>query len=131
MRSCPGNTAPSGCSLLEVLIALSVLAILGAVTLRGIHQGQDSLAATGWKDTAMTLGLNLLAERALTADAAKDKKIAQASEGTFSPEHPAMRWRIEKHALGVVEGSRTVLLVFQEQGSQSYELRIESFEAVE
>ena len=131
MRSCPGKTAPSGFSLLEVLIALSVLAILGAVTLRGIHQGQNSLAETGWKDTAMTLGLNLLAERNLTADEAKGKKEAEANEGSFAPEYPTMHWRFEKRAFSAVEGSHTVLVVFQEQSVHPYELRIEFFERAE
>ena len=79
----------------------------------------------------MTLGLNLIAERNLATDETKGKKEAQANEGTFAPEHPTMRWRFEKRALSVTEGSYTVLLVFQEQSVRPYEIRIEFFETAE
>ena len=111
-----------GFSLLEVLIALAVLAILGTVTLRGIHESQNTLAEDRWKDTATRLARNLLYEQRL-----EERDLA--SGGTFSPEHPSMHWRREKQDLGELDGWRSAVVVRQEQGSQLYEIRLETFDA--
>lgn len=111
-----------GFSLLEVLIALAVLAILGAVTLRGIHVSQNTLAEDRWKDTATRLGRNLLYEQKL------EGKTSLAG-GTFSPEHPTMHWRMESHTLEATQASRLTMLIQQQYGTQIYEVRLETFDS--
>lgn len=113
----------SGFSLLEVLVALAVLAILGTVTVRGVHENQSTLSEDRWKDTATLMARNLLYTQALEGGEA-------ASGGSFAPEYPAMRWEREVRELGGAEGSRSVVVVRQEQGSRTYDIRLETFDAL-
>lgn len=114
----PGN----GFSLLEVLVALAVLAILGTVTLRGVHEGQDIISEDRWKDIATRMARNLLYEEALEGG-------EPASEGTFFPEYPAMRWQRYTRELDGNGGSRSVVLVRREEGGRECEVRLEAFDA--
>ncbi len=114
-----GNVS-AGFSLLEVLIALSILAILGAVTVRGVHEGQESLARSRWNDLATLLGRNLLYAQTFEGH--------PGGEGSFAPQWPEIRWRVQHRDFGEGGITRTVVLIWKEQGTQRYEIRLETFE---
>lgn len=122
-RSASPPRGDGGFSLLEVLIALSVLAILGTVTLRGVHQTQDILFEDDWRDRAVRMGRNLLYEANLGAKAA-------GTSGTFAPRYPEIHWRLVSREFSNGQGAFRVFEIFEKKGTRRHEIRLESFNAV-
>lgn len=80
-------SSEKGFTLLEVLVALTILGMIAMTVLRATGDGLLSMADNGWKDRAALLGRNQFILLSL-------KGFKGGMQGNFAPEHPEISWRV-------------------------------------
>lgn len=107
-----------GFTLLEVLVALSILSIVGIYVIRACGDSLSQVADTGWMDQAARLGRSRMAEIVRNG-------IKNGMEGTFSPRYPRVSWRASVTSLEDIPGRRVEFTVYEQQGRIRHELVLE------
>lgn len=94
----------AGFTLLEVLVALTVLSLTGLVVIRACGDSLTQVAESGWRDTAIRLG------RAKMLALVREG-ISGNSRGTFAPEQPQLTWQARLTSVPDREGRRLEFIV--------------------
>lgn len=92
----------AGFTLLEVLIALTILGAVSLVVIRAVGDGMVEIADSAWKDRAVRLG-RMQIERLGSAKG--------GSRGSFAPDYPHIIWQASISPLEDVPGRRLELVV--------------------
>lgn len=95
-----------GFTLLEVVVALLVVAVAVAGAVRFSLENQETLAAIRNQDTAV-----LLARAKMFEMMEEGVNAATGKEGDFGQDHPDFSWEAEAHSTGVGDYYRLVLTV--------------------
>ncbi len=108
----------AGFTLLEVLVALSILSIVGIFLIRACGDTLTQVAETGWLDEAARLGRARMAECIRLG-------IRGNMEGTFAPRRPELRWKATFSSRKGLPGRVLTFTVFERQGGRRHELILE------
>lgn len=102
-----------GFTLLEVLIALTILSGVSLVVIRAVGDGMVQIADSSWRDQAVHLGRMQL-------DKLASGTLRGSLQGSFAPDYPNLSWKAavsslndapgRKLELTVREGERSVVL---------------------
>ena len=108
----------TGFTLLEVLVALSLLAIVALAVIRACGEGLVQVGDSGWTDTAVRVGR------------ARMYEIVQSGgngnlQGTFAPQYPEMRWRAHVHDLRDLPGRRLEFIITEGEEKARHEISLE------
>ena len=102
----------AGFTLLEVLVALTILSTVALLAVRVSGDSQVQLAGTGWQDEVLRAGRGTLI-LLLREDA---KNLEQW--GTLAPKFPSVEWRSKRVPLQCMEGSRLEFRLVDTQNSR-------------
>lgn len=94
----------AGFTLLEVLIALTILGGVSLVVIQAVGDGMVQIADSAWKDRAVRLGRMQL-------DKLAGGTIKGGLRGSFAPDYPAIAWQASISPLEDVPGRRLELVV--------------------
>ena len=113
MRASPGTRAARGFSLLEVMVALAILAA-GLLAVTQITSGAlENHARAVRLEVATVLARGKLAELQDTFDKQGFKDFDEEEEGTFERDgHPEVRWKLEVHRPRAELGPDQLLALF-------------------
>ena len=93
-RPFPGNRSPfpdkAGFTLLEVMVAMALLALFLVPLLGGVISGLSSIERTQNLQLARQLALNKLDE--VQMEVLPEMEVER--EGDFGPEHPEFKWQV-------------------------------------
>lgn len=93
-----------GFTLLEVLVALTILSAVAITVLRLVGDNLTGIGDSGWNDRAALLGRNQLLKLETSG-------LKNDSSGNFGPEYPEIAWRLTIKSLGEGAGRRLELTV--------------------
>ena len=108
----------AGFTLLEVLVALSLLAIVALAVIRACGEGLIQVGDSGWADTAVRIGRAKMYEVVLSGGKGN-------LQGTFAPQHPEMRWQAHVHDLQDLPGRRMEFVITEGEGKARHEVAME------
>lgn len=109
----------SGFTLLEVLVALTVLSLVALLAMRVSGDSLIQLADTGWRDQAMRLG------RARLVEILRDDGKRLEQRGTLAPHMPGVEWHSKLYSLRGLGGRRLELVLAEERGAIRREVVLE------
>ncbi len=118
MNTRPTRQGTAGFTLLEVLVAISIVSIVGLYLVQATGSGLTQVAETAWHDNAARLGRQKLSELVRNG-------IKGSAQGAFAPDHPHIAWTAQALALKDVPGRHVRLSVHETQGQKRYELILE------
>ena len=110
--------AASGFTLLEVLVALSILAIVAFTLIRACGEGLVYVADSGWADMAVRVGRAKMQEVVLEGGKGN-------LQGTLAPLHPELKWEARVHSLPDLPGRRLEFILSEGVGKARHELFME------
>lgn len=110
--------ASAGFTLLEVLVALSLLAIVALAVIRACGEGLIQVGDSGWADTAVRVGRAKMYEVVLSGGNGN-------LQGSFSPEYPDMKWRAQMYDLQDFPGRRLEFIITEGEGKARHEVTME------
>lgn len=110
------TVAVNGFTLLEVLIALTILSMVALTVLRATGDSLLGLTDNGWKDRAVLLGRNQLVLLSL-------KDFKGSLQGTFAPEYPDMSWQVKVSDIKDGKGRKVEMIVSE----GPHEISLEKF----
>ena len=116
----------SGFTLLEVLVAVAILAIALVAILKANVQNLDALTTSRETTTASLLAAGKLAE----IEAAGVANWGE-SQGDFGEDYPDYFWQVETSSTAVEGLERVAVIVQRSGGVAGREVRIEEFMLVE
>ncbi|MBS6830509.1 MAG: prepilin-type N-terminal cleavage/methylation domain-containing protein [Desulfovibrio sp.] len=108
-----------GFTLLEVLVALTVLSLVALLVIRVSGDSLSQLAETGWADQAVCLG-----RAKLVALLREDRKNLE-QRGTLAPEMPEVEWHSKLYSLRGLNGKRLEFTLTEAQGTLKREVVLE------
>lgn len=108
----------AGFTLLEVLVALSLLAIVALAVIRACGEGLVQVGDSGWADTAVRVGRARMYEIVLSGGNGN-------LQGTLAPQHPEMQWRAHVHDLQGLPGRRLEFIISEGEGKERHEIFME------
>ena len=120
------NELSSGFTLLEVLVAVAILAIAMVAILKANVQNLDALTTSRETTTASLLASSKLAE----VEAAGVANWVE-SQGDFGEDYPDYSWQVETSSTEVEGLERIAVIVQRRGGVAGREVRIEQFMLVE
>jgi general secretion pathway protein I len=121
-----GLGSRAGFTLLEVLVAVAILAIAMVAILKANVQNLDALTTSRETTTASLLAASKLAE----IEAAGVANWGE-SQGDFGEDYPEYTWQVEASSTEVEGLERIVVVVQRGGGVTGREVRIEEFMLVE
>ncbi len=101
---------PEGFTLMEVMIAMAILAIALVVIFQSQSQSASMAAHARFLTTA-----SLLAQSRMTEIEAKDPRNLQSEDGDFGVEFPDYRWRLEVRDTEIDRVKRLEMIVTHER----------------
>jgi general secretion pathway protein I len=116
----------SGFTLLEVLVAVAILAIAMVAILKANVQNLDSLTKSREMTTASLLAASKLAE----VEAAGAANWSE-SQGDFGEDYPEFSWQVETTSTEAEGLERITVIVQRSEGVAGREVSIEEFMLVE
>lgn len=96
----------AGFTLLEVLIALTILSAVSLVVIRAVGDGMAQIGDNGWTDQAARLGLSQMTR--IMQQGAKG-----SAQGSFAPDYPDIRWTAKVSGIDSAPGRKLELTVRQ------------------
>jgi general secretion pathway protein I len=121
-----GRNKTSGLTLLEVLVAVAILAIAMVAILKANVQNLDALTKSRERTTSSLLAASKLAE----IEAAGVANWGE-SQGDFGEDYPEFTWQVETTSTGVDGLEQIAVIVQRSGGVAGREVRIEEFMLVE
>lgn len=109
----------SGFTLLEVLVALTVLSLVALLAIRVSGDSLGQLADTGWRDQAVRLG------RAKLVEILREHGKRLEQRGTLAPNMPGVEWHSKLHSLRGLGGQRLEFVLAEERGAIRREVVLE------
>lgn len=104
-----------GFTLLEVLIAITILSTTSVLIVRLCGDGQVQLANTDWQDTMTRAGRNLMVE--LVCALPENAPISRLEQwGTLAPTHPEVRWASSVQPMERFPMYRMTLRMYDDSG---------------
>lgn len=94
----------AGFTLLEVLIALTILSAVSLVVIRAVGDGMTQIGDSGWKDQAMRLGRTQLLRL-------NRQDLRGNMEGSFAPDYPHITWKATVKTLNDLPGRKLELVI--------------------
>jgi general secretion pathway protein I len=126
MRYLKKKTSAQGFTLLEVLVAVAILAIAMVAILKANVQNLDSLTKSREMTTASLLASSKLAE----IEAAGVANWSE-SQGDFGEDYPEFTWQVETTSTEVDGLERITVIVQRSEGVAGREVSIEELMLVE
>ena len=126
MKYCWRKSKAKGLTLLEVLVAVAILAIAMVAILKANVQNLDGLTKSRETTTASLLAASKLAE----IEAAGVANWGE-SQGDFGEDYPEYTWQVETTSTEVEGLERIAVIVQRSGGVAGTELRIEELMLVE
>lgn len=117
-RRSRGGRQAAGFTLLEVLVALSLLAIVALAVIRACGEGLIQVGDSGWADTAVRIGRAKMYEVVLSGGKGN-------LQGSFAPQYPEMRWQAQIHDLQDLPGRRLEFVITEGEGRARHEVALE------
>lgn len=109
--------AAAGFTLLEVLVALSLLAIVALAVIRACGENLIQVGDSAWADTAVRVGRAKMYEVVLSGRG--------NLQGTFAPQYPDMRWHAHMYDVQDFPGRRLEFVITEGEGKARHEVTLE------
>lgn len=109
----------AGFTLLEVLVALTILSTVALLAVRASGDGMSQLAETGWQDAVLRAGRGKLIQMLRESPESLDQW------GTLAPNFPDVEWHSKVVALRGMEGKRLEFRLVESHGRTYREMLLE------
>lgn len=108
-----------GFTLLEVLIALTLLSTVALLAVRASGDSLTQLAETGWQDAVILAGRDRMIRLIRQDPGNLDQR------GTLSPEFPQVEWQAKTISLRSMQGKRLEFRLVEQHGATHREMCLE------